>query len=38
MSECETVDPPCASEEEIDEWLERKRVSFYVINNKIHFK
>ena len=35
--ECETVDPQCASEEEIDEWIERKKTNFRIVNNKIHF-
>ena len=32
---CETVDPPCASETEIDKWTESKRAMFRIINNKI---
>ena len=31
------MDPPCASEEEINEYLKTKRVYFRIINKKIDF-
>ena len=35
---CETVDPPCATEQEIDDWIYSKKVFFKFINTKIDFK
>ena len=38
MEYCEIVDPPCASETDIDRYIERKQARFEVINNKINFE
>ena len=38
MATCKTVDPECASEPEIDEWLRTKKVMFSIINSKIGYK
>ena len=32
-TECETVDPECASEAEIDDWTRNKRAMFKLINS-----
>ena len=34
---CDTVDPKCADPDEIDLWLESKKVMFRVINDKIDY-
>ena len=37
-TKCDTVDPPCATEQEIDDWIYSKKVFFKFINTKIDFK
>ena len=37
QDDCETVDPKCASDDEIDNWIEGKAVNFLFINSKIEF-
>ena len=38
MATCQTVDPECASETEIDNWLSTKKAMFTIVNNKVGFK
>lgn len=35
---CETVDPPCATPDEIKAWLKTKRIALYMINEKTDWK
>ena len=37
QDECQPIDPPCASEIEIDTYIDKKQARLKIINDKIDF-